>query len=228
MGIKQLFSMDDLPDTPHWHEVRARATEAIQAGKDLLLVGLPGSPRAMLARRLVGALPDLPDGERSEVYTIHHRARLLPDDSIPSRPFRAPHYSASDAAMAGGSREVQAAGPPDRRGNRPRARKVFAGEVSLAHRGILFLDDMQEFRRAALEAVGWAHETGTANIALSLGSTEKLPAKFQVVAAMNPCPCGGAGPIGCRCSAEAKARYWSRVPSWLNRAVRIDLTGESL
>ncbi|MGE0714620.1 MAG: YifB family Mg chelatase-like AAA ATPase [Alphaproteobacteria bacterium] len=154
-------------------ETAKRALEiAAAGGHNMLMVGPPGSGKSMLAQRLPGLLPPLTPAEALEVSMIHSVAGLLAEGRISRRrPFRDPHHSASLAALIGGG---------------PRARP---GEVSLAHRGVLFLDELPEFQRAALESLRQPLESGRAVVARAQAHVA-YPARFQLVAAMNPCRCG--------------------------------------
>ncbi len=169
-----------------------RALEiAAAGGHGLLLIGPPGAGKTLIAQRLPGLLTPLGAAERLEVASLVSAAGGRPASGA-VRPFRAPHHTASVAALIGG-------------GPRP-------GEISLAHRGVLFLDELPEFPRNALEALREPLESGSIAIARAKRCYE-WPARFQLVAAMNPCPCGFHGDPGgrCRCSADQIRRYRGRV-----------------
>jgi magnesium chelatase family protein len=192
-------------------EVRgqARAKRALEiaaaGGHGLLLEGPPGSGKTMLARRLPGLLPPLAFEEAVEATRIHSAAGRLGDAPIVRvRPFRAPHHAASRAGLLGG-------------GSPPRP-----GEVSLAHRGVLFLDELPEFERGVLESLRQVLEERRVVVARA-GGTCAFPADFQLVAAANPCPCGWrlSSFRDCSCSDAAIARYAARVSGPL--LDRIDL-----
>ncbi len=174
-----------------------RALEVAAAGgHNLLFVGSPGSGKTLLARLLPSILPPLSVEEAIECSMVHSVAGLLPADAglVQVRPFRAPHHSVSEAGLVGG-------------GDVPRP-----GEVSLAHQGVLFLDELAEFRRAALEALRQPLEDGRVCIARARARAW-FPARPLVVAAVNPCPCGywGHPRRGCRCTPEIRQRYQSRL-----------------
>lgn len=164
-------------------ESAKRALEiAAAGGHNLLMIGPPGAGKSMLAARLPGLLPDLTPGEALELSMVHSVAGLLRDGKLLTRPpFREPHHSASQAALIGGGQRA-----------RP-------GEISLAHHGVLFLDEWPEFPRPALESLRQPMETGRAVIARANAHVE-YPARFQCIAAMNPCRCGHLGEAGRECS----------------------------
>jgi len=177
-------------------ETAKRALEiAAAGGHNMLMIGPPGSGKSMLASRLPGLLPPMTAQEILEVSMIYSVAGLLRDGHlITERPFRDPHHSASMPALIGGSI------------------KAKPGEVSLAHRGVLFLDELPEFQRATLEALRQPLETGNVTIARA-NMHVSYPARFQLIAAMNPCKCGYFGKPGHECSRAPKCaeEYQSKI-----------------
>lgn len=183
-------------------EVRGQATArralelAAAGGHNLLFVGPPGSGKTLLARLLPTLLPPLELEEAVECTAIHSVAGTLPGDTgiVTRRPFRAPHHSVSEAGLVGG-------------GEVPRP-----GEVSLAHHGVLFLDELAEFRRPVIEALRQPLEDGKVSIARARARAS-FPARPLLVAAVNPCPCGHFGHprVPCRCSSGTRDRYRARL-----------------
>ncbi|RDV84084.1 ATP-binding protein [Ammonifex thiophilus] len=195
-----LFKAGEGDELPDWAEVKGqlyakRALEVAAAGgHNVLLLGSPGTGKTMLARRVPGILPPLSLEEALEVTEIYSLAGLLSPriSLVTRRPFRAPHHTASAVALVGGGRY-------------PRP-----GEVSLAHHGVLFLDEFPEFSKEALEALRQPLEDGVVTVARAQ-AVVRFPARFMLLAAANPCPCGFLLEGKCTCSPQQIQRYRSRL-----------------
>src|SRR5277367_6650680 len=180
-GLAPAQAGPDLADVKGMESARRALEIAAAGGHNLLLVGPPGAGKSMLAARLPGLLPDLTPAEALEVSMIHSVAGMLEGGRLVKRPpFREPHHGASQAALAGG-------------GSRARP-----GEVSLAHRGVLFLDELPEFPRPVLEVLRQPLESGQTTVSRAAAHIT-YPARFQLIAAMNPCRCGHLGVAGREC-----------------------------
>ena len=198
---------DDFADVRGQHQAKRAIEVAVSGGHNLLMFGSPGSGKSMLAKRIPSLMPSMSLEEAIETTKIHSTCGLLagkPSAFIAHRPFRSPHHSISDAGLLGGS-----ANPTP-------------GEISLAHNGVLFLDELPEFRRGTLEVLRQPLEDRTITISRAAGSLT-FPADFVLVAALNPCPCGFYGDRNgrCRCSLQQVQRYRARVSGPL--LDRIDL-----
>lgn len=200
VDIKDIFSSKSLLPAPDFSDVKGqefvkRAMEIAAAGyHNILLSGHPGSGKTMLARRLPSILPDLTFEESIEITKIYSVSGLLQNGKslITRRPFRSPHHTVSAAALTGG-------------GGIPRP-----GEVSLAHYGVLFLDELPEFKRDVLEVLRQPMEDGIVTIS-RVNATAQYPSDFMLVAAMNPCPCGYLGDKKCHCSMSEITNYRKKI-----------------
>lgn len=186
---------EDLADVVGQPFGRWAVEVAAAGGHNLLLSGSPGAGKTMLAARLPGVLPPLSDDHALEVTAIHSIAGLLADHSglVRRAPFQSPHHTSSMSALVGGGSGIA----------RP-------GAVTLAHRGVLFLDEAAEFSPRVLDSLRQPLESGRVVLHRSGGSVE-YPARFQLVLAMNPCPCAAARGVDCSCTAEARRRYQTRL-----------------
>jgi len=197
-----IYCMDDVRGQD---KAKQEIKQAIADGKSILLVGHPGAGKTMLARRIHEYLPEMPDAMKREVAEIYSTTGLLRRNANPmdlGRPFRAPHHTISTAALMGG-------------GTNPRP-----GEVTLAHNGILFLDEVPEFTRDALENVQRAYKNGKV-LHTRRDWVHTFPSKFVLVGAMNPCPCGYVGDQRCQCTPGQIERYRNRVRGMFDVVIEV-------
>ena len=205
--LRQQVAYPDLSEVQGQFAAKRALLIAAAGAHNLLLSGPPGTGKTLLASRLPGLLPPLDESEALEVAAIQSVASHKPMSHWPQRPFRQPHHSASGPALVGG-------------GSKPQP-----GEITLAHHGVLFLDELPEFDRRVLEVLREPLESGWIVIARASGRVQ-FPARFQLVAAMNPCPCGYLGePSGrCRCTPEQLQRYRNKLSGPLLDRIDLHLT----
>lgn len=198
VGISSFVAPDlhDLADVKGQHQARLALEVAAAGGHHLLFVGAPGAGKTMLARRLPGLLPDLDPETSLQTTMIHSAAGVgLPSTGLLQRPpFRSPHHTSSVGALVGGG-----------------SHQLRPGEISLAHGGVLFMDELGQFAPSVIDGLREALESGQ----IMVGRVEQvrvpMPARFQLVAATNPCPCGAGAPSECGCDERVRHRYTSRL-----------------
>lgn len=207
------FNGQDFSDVKAQYSVRRAVEVAAAGGHNLIMIGSPGSGKSMISKRIPTILPPLKESEYLDILRIYSASgkTLNGEDVTAARPFRSPHHTISDVGLIGGG---AIPGP---------------GEISLAHHGVLFLDELPEFKRGALEVLRQPLEDGEVTISRSAGRIT-LPASFMLVSAMNPCPCGYLGDPrhGCSCSEMQIQRYRSRISGPLLDRIDIHVEAPAL
>jgi len=218
VDLKEIFNVDqkslvDFADVKGQHEVKRALEVAAAGGHNIIMVGPPGSGKTMLAKRISTILPPMSFDEALETTKIHSVAGLLPQNSalVCIRPFRSPHHTISDVALVGGGSSAK------------------PGEISFAHHGVLFLDELPEFKKNVLEVMRQPMEDGKVMISRSKISVE-YPCNFMLASAMNPCPCGNFGNPNqeCTCAPQQIQKYISKISGPLLDRIDIHIQVQSV